>query len=152
MGTPSGAGCQSRTTATKRREKTLRDAAFQTLRSIWPSRALTRTTLSISTAGVVMQLTRRPWLVAFNTSLQTKASLSPTSLTWAGGRGRGELPCTPRSCEDQPQKGIRRAAHPHRVQGLLRWGEAHHQDEGGDGDVRAADQGRIVRGSERYSG
>merc|ERR1712210_347656 len=32
-------------------------------------------------------LTRRPWLVAFDTSLKTKASLSPTSLTWARGQG-----------------------------------------------------------------
>merc|ERR1712203_976798 len=64
----------------------------------------------------------------------------------------GHLPCTPRSCEDHPRGGSGGSAHPHRVQVLLRWGEAHHQDEGGDGHVRAADQGRIVRGSEIYSG
>merc|ERR1712032_776617 len=52
-----------------------------------------------------------------------------------GRRGRRELPCTSRSCEDHPQGGPRGSAHPHRVQGLLQGGEARHQDQGGDGHV-----------------
>merc|ERR1712130_726403 len=65
---------------------------------------------------------------------------SPNLLLPLYGQGpQCQLPCTPRCCEDQPQGGPRGSAHPHRVQGLLRWSEARDQDKGGDGHVRAAD-------------
>merc|ERR1712130_72278 len=76
---------------------------------------------------------------AFRYILPSKPG-SPNLLLPLYGQGpQCQLPCTPRCCEDQPQGGPRGSAHPHRVQGLLRWSEARDQDKGGDGHVRAAD-------------